>query len=338
MRTILSFFIGTVLLLPAGLLAAGCGGSESSGEGESGISVSAGTTHLADLARNVAGERAEVAGILSPSSDPHDYEPKPSDAESLLDADLILRSGGDLDLWLDQLVESSGSDAPVLTVLDSVETIEGGHAHGEEEHSEGEEEHAGEEEHSEGDIDPHWWQSPANAIAAVGQIRDRLVELDPEGAPEYEANADAYKEELERLDRGIAACIDRVPEEQRRLVTSHDALGYYADRYGIEIVGAAIPALTTQAQASAGETAELVDLIRETEVETIFAEAGVSAELETAIAAEAGATVGGELWADALGPEGSDGATYIEAMRSNTARLVDGFSGGAEQCTLDAVG
>ena len=118
-----------------------------------------------------------------------------------------------------------------------------------------------------------------------------------------------------------------IPEPQRKLVTTHDALGYFADRYGIEVIGAAIPALSTQAQPSAGETAELVDADPRHRVRTIFPEAGVSPDLEEAIATEAGASVGDELWADALGPAGSDGQTYLEAMTSNASKLAAGFGG-----------
>lgn len=329
MRTILSFFIGIVLLLAVGLWA-GCGGDDSSAPSDSGsVAITASTTHLGDLARNVAGDRGEVTQILAANSDAHDYEPQPSDAESVLDSDLILTSGGDLDIWMEQVVESSGSEAATMTMLDRVQTIEG------EGHSD-EEEHEG-EEHAEGELqtDPHWWQDPGNAIIATEAIRDELIAVDPEGEATYTENADAYIAELEDLDAQIGECIDQVPEDDRKLITSHDALGYYADRYDIEVIGAAIPALTTQAQASAGETADLVDTIREAGVPTIFAEAGVSQELEQAIADEAGASVGAELWADTLGPEGSDGATYIEAMATNTANLVDGFTGGEQSCSID---
>ena len=290
---------------------AGCGDDTGPGTA-SGLAISAGTTQLADIARNVAGGRATVDGILDANSDPHDYEPKPSDVEGIADADLILRSGGDPDLWLDQIIESSGSNAPVLTLIDHVDTIED----------------------AESGTDPHWWQNPLNAIAATDAIRDALVELDPNGERAYEANAAAYVAELKDLDAAIAACVDAVPADRRKLVTSHDALDYYADRYGIEVIGAAIPALTTQAQPSAGETAELVDTISSAGVSTIFPEAGVSAELEGVIADEAGATVGGELWADTLGPEGSDGATYVESLASNTAKLVAGFTGGEQGCSI----
>jgi zinc/manganese transport system substrate-binding protein len=317
-RTILSLYRGAPSTLRATLaltvtgaaLLAGCG--DGGGSSTSGVTVAATTTQVADLARNVARERAEVDGILAPNSDPHEYEPRPSDAEAVAGADLILQSGGDLDLWLDQIVESSGTDAPVVNLIDSVRTIE---ADG-------------------GELDPHWWQDPTNAIAAVERIRDGLTEVDPDGADEYEANADDYVARLERLDSQIAACVRRIPPDQRKLVTSHDALGYFADRYGLEVIGAAIPALTTQAQASAGETADLVDLIRSEGVNAIFPEAGVSAELEQAIADETGAEIGGELWADALGPDGSSGATYLEAMAANAATLVDGLSGGRVSCEI----
>ena len=305
MGIILKFALGVAL--PALLLApAGCGRD---GESESGVLVAASTTHLADIAANVAGDRAEVDGILTPNSDPHDYEPRPSDAESLAGSDLILRSGGDPDLWLEQLVESSGSDAPVLTLLDAI-----------------------------GGEDPHWWQDPRNAIAATEAIRDELIEIDPAGEDVYARNAAGYVRRLREIDSRIAGCLSRVPSAERLLVTSHDAFGSYARRYGIEVIGAAIPALTTQAQASAGETAELVETIRSTGVQTIFPEAGVSPELEEVIAEEAGATIGGELWADALGPEGSAGATYLGSLAANTDTLVDGFTGGKQACTVPVPG
>ena len=285
---------------------AGCGGDGPAG---SGIQVVATTPQVADLARNVVGDRGTVTQILPANADPHDYEPKPSDAEALLDADLIVRSGGDVDEWMDQIVESSGSDAPVISLIDDVPTIE-----------------------TDGETDPHWWQDPHNAIIAVGAIRDRLAEIDPGNASDFRASARSYAARLRRLDRSIAGCMDRIPAADRKLVTSHDALGYYAARYGIDVIGAAIPALSTQAQASAGETADLVELIRRTDVGTIYPEAGVSSQLEEAIADEAGAKVGGELWADTLGPEGSASATYIGAMQSNTNELAGGFSDGSVRC------
>ena len=305
MRTILSL----VSVLAVGALIAACGSSGSDPSG--GPKVVASTTQVADLARNVAGDGAEVGGILAANSDPHDYEPKPSDAEALTDADLVLESGGDVDLWMDDVVDSSGTDAPVVKLIDSVQTMT-----------------------AEGETDPHWWQDPRNAVVAVNEIRDQLIAVDPDRRAAYERNARAYVDEIKELDREIAACWNRVPATERKLVTSHDALGYYAARYGIDVVGSTIPALTTQAQPSAGETAQLVDLIRSEHVSAVFPEVGVSTALEEAIADETGATIGGQLYADALGPAGSVGATYLGALAANTKTLIDGMTAGRVRCDL----
>ncbi len=344
MRTTINYFTALPILVLSALGVAACGSSsdpEAGANAGGGVSVVVSTTQATDLVRNVAGERASVTGVLATNSDPHDYEPKPSDAEALTEADLIVGSGGDLDIWLEDLVDASGSDAEEILLIDSVETIEGEPG---EKHSEEEQEHSDEEEHghSEGEgeeasvegLDPHWWQDPRNAILAVATIAEALSEVDPEGADEYAANADAYIGQLERLDEGISTCIDSVPPKERKLVTSHDALGYFADRYEIEVVGAAVPALSTQAQASAGETAELVELIRSEGARAVFPEAGVSAGLEQAIADDAGAQIGGELWADTLGPEGSSGETYLDAMAANASSMVEGFTGGAQSCQI----
>jgi zinc/manganese transport system substrate-binding protein len=265
------------------------------------------TTQAADLARHVAGARAEVEGILAPNSDPHEYEVRPGDVKALVDADLVIRSGGEVDSWLDGAIDSAGSDAPVLTLLDRVG--------------------------AEGD-DPHWWQDPRRGVRAVAAIDAALASVDPAGASGYRSRADAYERSLRALDAGVARCIGQIPRAQRKLVTTHDALGYYARRYGLQVIGTVIPALTTQAQASSGDLAELVATIRREHVRAIFAESAVNPKVENAIAAETGARVGRALWADALGPAGSDGATYVGSIRANTLALVEGLTGGARTCAF----
>jgi ABC-type Zn uptake system ZnuABC Zn-binding protein ZnuA len=319
--------VAAVLLVLAAL--AGCGEDDGGAASSDRVKVVATTTQAADFTRNVGGDNVEVVGLLAPNTDPHEYEVRPRDLQALTDADLVVRSGGDLDEWLADAIEGSGTEAPVVTLFDNVKTIEGGH----DEHAE-EAEHAGEEEAHE--VDPHWWQDPRNAIVAAAEIERALSEADPAHADAYAANADRYEARLRKLDRTVATCIDKVPAAQRKLVTTHDALGYYAQRYGIEVIGAVIPSLSTSGQPSAGETAELVDTIRDEDVKAIFAESSVNAKVEQAIARETGATVGKALWADTLGPAGSDGETYIDSIVSNTRALVDGFSGGTVSCTIDA--
>lgn len=306
----------SVLLAVAALAvgAAGCdgGGEDRSGPGrEAALSVVATTTQVADFAREVGGDRVGVHQILQANSDPHGYEPRPSDAAALAEADLVLRSGGEVDEWLADLIDNAGGDAPTVELMDAVRTIEGDDDHG---------------------ADAHWWQDPRNAIAAVEAIEAALIGADPAGRGEYRAHADAYVERLRTLDRDVAACIEEIPPAQRKLVTTHDALGYYADRYGIEVVGALIPSLSTAAQPSAGDIRELVDQIREQDVEAIFPESSIDPRLERAVARETRATVGRPLWADTLGPAGSGGATYIQSIQSNTAALVEGLTAGTTHC------
>jgi ABC-type Zn uptake system ZnuABC Zn-binding protein ZnuA len=286
----------------AALLAA-CG----AGGGDDRPTVVATTTQAADLARTVAGNRAEVRGVLEPNSDPHDYEVRPGDVKALSRATLVVRSGGDLDGWLGGAIDSAGADAPVVDLLESVGP--------------------------EGD-DPHWWQDPRRAEVAVEAIAASLAKADPAGASTYEANARRSVRRLRALDAAVRRCIEQIPPGERVLVTTHDALGYYARRYGLRVVGTVIPSLSTQAQASAGDLSELVDTIRRERVKAIFAESSVNASVEDAIAQETGARVGRPLWADALGPAGSSGATYEGSIRANTAAIVEGLSGGERTCSF----
>jgi ABC-type Zn uptake system ZnuABC Zn-binding protein ZnuA len=293
--------------------AAGCGSDSGSGS-DADVTAVATTTEVADLVRNVGGERVDVRGLLSPGADPHGYEPRPSDAASIADAAVVFRSGGELDEWLDELVDNAGGDADTVDLIESVETIPGGH--------------------DEGETDPHWWQDPRNALLAVAAIREALTDADPAGRRVYERNAAAYARVLHRLDQELAACIEKVPAAKRKLVTTHDSLGYFADRYGIEVVGSVLPSLSTQAQASAGDVQRLVEQIRSEGVEAIFPESSVNPDIERAIAREAGAEVGEPLYADSLGAEGSPGETYAGALAADARALVRGMSGGRVDCRL----
>jgi zinc/manganese transport system substrate-binding protein len=303
-----------VLLLVAGCaaMATGCG-SDDSRASDAELTVVATTTQVADFVRNVGGDRVDVHGILGTNADPHDYEPRPSDVAAIADAPLVFKSGGDIDSWLDELIDSAGGDHRIVTLIDLVHRIED----------------------EQGETDPHWWEDPRNAIRAVAVIRDALVEADPGGRAAYQRNARAYLSKLEALDRDIADCMRRVPADKRKLVTTHDALGYFADRYDVEVVGALIPSLSTQAQPSARDINELVDQIRREGVEAIFPETALNERLESAVSREAGAKVGGQLWADALGPEGSGAETYVDAMRKNTNTMAEGMSGGTVSCSAD---
>jgi zinc/manganese transport system substrate-binding protein len=284
------------LLIATVLLVAGCGSAPDS-------DVVATTTQVADLARNVAGDSTTVGQILTPNADPHGYEPRARDVKQLVGAKLVLRSGGEVDDWLEEAQASAGSDARVVTLGENTRE------------------------------EPHWWQDPRAAIAAVAKLRDGLVEVDPDHRAAYDANARRYTARLLALDRSIARCIATIPAGQRKLVTTHDALGAYAKRYGLQVIATVIPSRSTRGQASAGETAALVRTIRRERVPAVFAESSVNADVEEAIAREAGAKVSPPLWADALGPRGSSGGTYIDSMRANTRTIVSSLGGDAGRCT-----
>jgi zinc/manganese transport system substrate-binding protein len=222
------------------------------------------------------------------------------------------------------VIESAAADPEVLSLIDRVDTMEGGARA--EEHA-AEDEHAGEEARAEGEVDPHWWHDPRNGVRAVAAIRDALVAADPGGRATYEANARAYTREIGALDRAVAGCLGAIPAERRKLVTTHDALGYFAARYDIEAIGSVLDSLSTQAQPSAGDTQELIDQIRDEGVQVIFAESSVDPRLERAIADEAGARVGEPLWADTLGPAGSNGDTYLKSIAANANAIARGFGG-----------
>jgi zinc/manganese transport system substrate-binding protein len=293
----------------AGALAAGCGSGAAGADGRT-VAVAT-TTQAGDLLRAVAGDRAQVRQLLHANSDPHAYEPRPSDVRAVTGADVVVRSGGDVDDWLGGVLDNAGSDAKVLNLIDAVHTRRNGSG-----------------------IDPHWWQDPRNAEIAVRRIRDALTAADPAGRAVYAANAGRELARLQRLDRAIAACMGAIPAAQRKLVTDHDALGYYADRYAIDVIGTVIPALSTQAQASAGAVARLVRTIRAAHVGAIYSESSVNPKLARAIARDSGARLGAPLYADTLGPPGSPGATYIGSLRANTRALAAGFSGGRARCQL----
>jgi ABC-type Zn uptake system ZnuABC Zn-binding protein ZnuA/ABC-type Mn2+/Zn2+ transport system permease subunit len=303
-------------LLAAALLGAGCGSGYGDGGSGQKLKVVATTTQIGDFVREVGGGAVEVDQILQPNTDPHDYEPRPADVEGAAGAGLVFASGDDLDSWVDQVVSDSGSDAEVVDLGAVVPERLPGESSGEEASR----------------YDPHWWHDPRNAEAAVRRIERSLTAADPSRRAELERNAGAYLAKLKALDRGIAECVDSIPAGERKLVTDHDAFGYFAARYGIEIVGAVIPSQTTQAQPSAKDLSELAETIEEEDVKAVFPESSLSPQVAEAIARQTGASAGYTLYGDTLGPEGSSGATYLAMEEANADAVVRGLTGGRRGC------
>jgi zinc/manganese transport system substrate-binding protein len=280
--------------------------------------VVATTTVLGDWVRAVGGDAVAVDQVLEPNTDPHEYEPRPSDIEAAAGAALVFANGDGLDAWIDEVVSDSGSGAEVVDLGAVVPDRLPGEDQGEEASR----------------YDPHWWHDPRNAEAAVAEIERRLAAADPAHRRLFERNADRYLARLRALDGGIRRCIDAVPAARRKLVTDHDAFGYFAHRYGIEVVGAVIPSQTTEAQPSAKDLAELARTVEEQGVSAIFPESSLSPKLAEAIARQTGASTEHTLYGDSLGPEGSPGATYLGMEAANADAMVAGFTDGRRGCRL----
>jgi ABC-type Zn uptake system ZnuABC Zn-binding protein ZnuA len=279
-------------------------------------SVVATTTVVADWARAVGGDRATVHQILRPNTDPHEYEPRPSDVERTADAKLVLENGDGLDRWMGDVVRQADGDGRVVDLSQGLPVRLPGEASGAEASR----------------YDPHWWNDPRNARHAVLAIRDALTAANPAAAATYRANAEAYLRRLDASDRAVATCLDRVPAAQRTLVSDHDAFRYFAERYGIRLVGAVIPSQSSQAQPSAGDLAALVDTVRRSGVRAIFSERSLPRGLAEQIARATGARADLALYGDGLGPRSSPAGDYLGLLRANADAMADGFSGGAIRC------
>lgn len=306
--------LGLAAAAVLGLLASGCATGLQVGKGQ--IEVVATTTQIGDFVRQVGGRAVVVDQILRPNTDPHEYEPRPSDVVAAATTKLVFLNGDKLDEWAGKVVSDSGSDAEVVDLGAIVPDRLPGASSGDEAST----------------YDPHWWHDPRNSEAAVREIARRLEAVDPAHRREFERNARAYLAKLHSLDAAIARCVDSVPPARRKLVTDHDAFGYFAKRYGIDVVGTVIPSQTTQAQPSAKDLAALIGLIEREHVRAVFPEAAVSSKVAEQIARQTGASADYTLYGDTLGPTGSAGATYVGMERANADAMVRGFTGGRRGC------
>lgn len=317
LATVALMIVAATALLPTGL-----GGASSAPA----LRVVATTTVFADLAANVAGERAQVTSLIPTGADPHTWEPSTAQAREVANADVFLYNGMGLEPWADRLVANVGRrDLVVVRLSEGLKPIDGvsfllpgqpsgsgrsdagAHAHVDDEHSHGE------------DGDPHFWLDITNAMHYVRRIEQALSAADPAGAGYYRQRAEAYLAELAELDRWFAEQIDRIPPERRVLLTYHDAYGYMANRYGLELVGFVVR--NPDREPAPRELADLVRVIRERGVPAIFTEPQVNARFAQTLAREAGVRIG-VLYTDALT---ADVPTYVDMMRANATALVEGL-------------
>ncbi|GAA3927254.1 metal ABC transporter substrate-binding protein [Actinoplanes auranticolor] len=297
------------------------GGSASSGTK---LAVVATTPEVADFVRTIGGGDVAVTQIIKPNVDPHDYEPTPADIKAIGEAKLVVKNGVGLEEWLDQTIESAGFKGTVVDSSQGVKLREGGHEEEEGHAEEAEAEHAGEEH------DPHIWHNPQNAKIMVTNIEKALATADAAHAAAFGKNLTDYAAKLDKLDADNEAAFAKIPADQRKLVTNHDAFGYYVERYKLEFVGSVIPSLDTSAELSAKQLTDLVAKIKATGTKAIFTESSLPPKSAEAIAKQAGVkVVGGEdaLYGDSLGAPGTPQGTYLGAEEHNTRVIASGLAG-----------
>jgi zinc/manganese transport system substrate-binding protein len=260
------------------------------------VNVVATFSILADLVKNVGGDRVSVASLVGPHEDAHAYAPSPADARRLAEARLVVANGLGFEGWMTRLVRASGTRAPVVVASQGIEPLKM-------------------EEHGHTEIDPHAWQSVANAKIYAANIRDALIAADPTGKRLYEAYAQVYLARLDALEVEVKVAIAAIPPDRRKIVTTHDAFAYFSAAYGIEFV--APQGVSSESEASARDVARIIRQIKRQRIPAVFMESISDDRLIKRIASETGARIGGAIYSDALSDENGPAPTYIDMMRNN---------------------
>lgn len=260
------------------------------------LNVVASFSILGDFVRAIGGDRVNVTTLVGPDSDVHVYTPAPSDAKRIADAKLVIVNGLGLEGWLPRLVQSSGSKATIVTASAGITPLKLGSA-----------------------ADPHAWQSIPNAKVYVTDIANALAAADPDDAEVFRTQAKAYLEKLEALDREVREAVAKIPAERRKVISTHDAFGYFAAEYGVQFV--APLGVSTETEPSARDIAAIIGQIKAQQIPAVFLENISDDRLIRRIAAETGAKVGGTLISDGLTSEKGAAPTYIDMVRHNIKAL-----------------
>lgn len=263
-------------------------------------------TVIADMVHTVGGDRVHVTSLIGPNGDPHVYEPTPADAQALKKADVTFVSGLHLEGWLDRLIKASGYRGEPVVLSTGIKT-------------------RSMEEDGKRITDPHAWNSAANGVIYVRNIITALKKADPEGASVYQANGDRYIAELQTLDAYARAQVQAIPVAQRKVLTSHDAFGYFGDAYGVTFLSPL--GFSTEAEASAADVSKLIRQIKTEHVSAYFFENSGDPRLVKQIAEASGAQPGGELYVEALSPADGPAATYAQMFRYNVDKLTAAMQG-----------
>ena len=298
MKKIFNLIILTLTL--AALFLASCGSAPKSNDKT--LRVLASTTFLADITQNIAGDRVKVESLLPVGADPHSYQAAPVDVAKISESDLLILNGLEYEAFIKSLLENAGGERMIVEATAGLSPRKD----------------AGNEQ----GVDPHMWLDPNLVITYVENIRDGLIKVDVQGAETYKANADVYIAQLKDLDAWIVEQVNTIPAERRLLVTNHEALGYFAERYGFEVAGSVIPSFSSNAAPSAQEMASLIDAIKKINAPAIFLDTADNNTLAQQIADETSVAIVGDLHLESL-TEGAPAATYIDMMKYNVSRIVE---------------
>jgi manganese transport system substrate-binding protein len=298
MKKIINSIIGLTTL--AALFLTSCGSAPKSNDNT--LRVLASTTVLADITQNIAGDRARVESLLPIGADPHSYQAAPADVAKISDSDLLILNGLEYENFIMPLLENVGAKKMTVEATSGLSPRKD----------------AGNEQ----GVDPHMWLDPNLVVTYVENIRDGLIKVDPEGTETYKSNADAYIAQLKDLNMWIEGQVNTIPAERRLLVTNHEAIGYFAERYGFEVAGSVIPSFSSNAAPSAQEIARLIDVIKKINAPAIFLDTADNNTLAQQIAGETSVKVVDDLHLESLS-EGAPAATYIEMMKYNVSKIVE---------------
>jgi zinc/manganese transport system substrate-binding protein len=260
---------------------------------------------LGDMVRQVGGDRVEVAALVGSDGDAHVYEPTPADAKNLSAANILFVNGLGFEGWMDRLENSSGFKGKVVVASNGVKSRQM-------------------VEDEKKITDPHAWQSLANGKLYVANIRDGLIAVDPDGRATYEANAAKYLGEIAGEEASVKQALDKLPPERRKIITSHDAFGYFGAAYGLEVI--APEGVSTESEASAKDVAKIIRQIKAEKIPAVFMENITDHRLLEQIAHETGAKIGGTLYTDALSQPDGPAGTYLDMFRNNIEMLTAALS------------
>ena len=315
-------------LLAAAVLALGVSNSANAAEK---LKTMASFSILADMVKNVGGERVDVSELVGSDGDTHEFNPTPADAKKLARADVFFVNGLGFEGWMERLESSSGFKGATVVATTGVKARkmdEDDDAHHEDADDDDHDEHADARHHDHGDMDPHAWQDLANGEIYVANIRDGLIAADPDGKAVYERNAEKYIAAVKKEDAAVKAALASLPQSHRRIITSHDAFGYFGDAYGLEIV--APEGISTASEPSAKDVAKIIRQIREDQIPAVFLENITNAKMLEQIAKESGAKIGGTLYSDALSGKDGPAPTYIDMFKHNVGTLTSALSSQAK--------